>query len=36
MNRHKFTARDPTTECLLCTAPNGDSKVEVLFSNETI
>jgi hypothetical protein len=36
MNRHKFTTRAPTTECLLCSAPNGGVKVEVLLSNETI
>lgn len=36
MNRHKFTTRAPTTECLLCTAPNWGVKVAVLFSNATI
>lgn len=36
MAKHKLTLRDQTTEFLLYTAPNGEVKVEVLLSNESI
>jgi hypothetical protein len=36
MSKHKLTLRDQTTEFLLYSAPNGNIKVEVLLSNESI
>lgn len=35
-NKNKLSVKDQTSEFLLYTAPNGDIKVEVLLSNETI
>ena len=36
MSKHQLTLRDQTTEFLLYTAPNGEIKVEVLLSGETL
>ena len=36
MVKHNLSLQDQTTEFLLYRAPNGDIKVEVLLSNETL
>ena len=36
MGQHQLTLRDEMTEFLLYTAPNGQIKIEVLLSNETL
>jgi len=36
MDKNRLTLQDQTTEFLLYTAPNGDIKVDVLLSHETI